>query len=982
MKETRWLVPKVMLISLLCLALPLSASAADGKISGSVVDGRTGRPLPGANVLITGTFIGAATDLDGMFIIPKAPVGTFNLTVTFMGYDSATKSVTVVANQTTMVDFRLEPTVIAGMDIVVTANRARERETPVAFTDVGTQRIQEEFHGQDAPLLLEGTPGVFTYANDGVGNGESTLRVRGFEQDRVSVMINGIPTNDPESKAVYWSNWGAVSSGASNIQVQRGAGSALYGSGTFGGSMNIVTLNPSPRRSLGALFNWGDPELVMFGLNYNTGLIGDKFALALKVERKTGQASRLGSFYQALNYYLSMAYYMSDRQSLKMVLHGAPQEHGYTYSGPIEFFEKYGYDASPSWFIREKYAKTLPDGLFGEKNLGLTDGVRECVGGDWVSLAHNFYHKPQLELHHAYEFSEKSALNTTLFGSIGRGGGSSLNFAGYIPGEFGGGPYNQFNHDRDKEGVLENLDFVLANDPYQRTSYSIHNQYGILTNYETTLADLVKVTVGGEARYWWADHPGYVSNTYGIEGKAYRRYGYFDLDGELQSFKRILYQGDMENDADFVFFSWTRPDNPTYDTEYRDYHGTKPQFTIFGNGNWSLLDGKMNIMTAVQYRSLTYDLDEDMPSDNGVGEQVGMDANGDGIVDDGTGEYSGQAVPEEGKLNDDEFIMVGSNGEVVKFDLVHLSRTTSFVQPKFGVNYNVNENLNVFGNVSFVRNEPDLGIFYNYGRPHPDPEDEKLTDLELGFGWQKDYLRAKVNFYQMKWDNKSTVIEDPSKAGLPGYSRTGERTELMGSSLHRGMEVEMTVGPYLDGASFRASLTTMQNEWSEILDEVMWETDAEGNRTTDDDGNWIPRVFGENAETGEPLYFKDLEGTHVASGPQSMLSLGVAYERPQYFGGLDFNFYSRYYALDGDLPVKISSREYGEWERDIWRTKFRPFWLVNLRAGYNLPLDWVNATLHMQVYNLFDKEYLVDADSYGVIPGGLRTIRLSLAASI
>jgi len=376
----------------------------------------------------------------------------------------------------------------------------------------------------------------------------------------------------------------------------------------------------------------------------------------------------------------------------------------------------------------------------------------------------------------------------------------------------------------------------------------------------------------------------------------------------------------------------------------------------------------MNVMTAVQFRSLTYKLEEDMPSDNGVGMQVGIDDDGDGVVDDATGELSGQSVPDEGPYGDGDFIMHGRYGQIVKFELVDLDRTTSFVQPKFGVNYNVNQNFNVFGNVSLVRNEPDLGVFYNYGRPHPDPKDEKLTDLELGFGWNRDPLRAKVNFYQMKWSDKSLEIEDPSKAGEPGYSRTGERTELIGSSQHRGVELEWVVGPYADGWGMRGSFTWMRNVWDEILDEVKF----------DDDGE--PRVLSENEETGEDFLFKNLGGKHVASGPQTMLSFGLTCDRPDYFGGLDFNWYGRYYALDGDLPIKLQSREYSG--IDKWSSSFRPFWLVNVRAGYNLPIDDFNATISAQIYNLFDKEYLVDADSYGVIPGGLRTIRVVLAASI
>jgi outer membrane receptor protein involved in Fe transport len=228
----------------------------------------------------------------------------------------------------------------------------------------------------------------------------------------------------------------------------------------------------------------------------------------------------------------------------------------------------------------------------------------------------------------------------------------------------------------------------------------------------------------------------------------------------------------------------------------------------------------------------------------------------------------------------------------------------------------------------------------------------------------------------MIWSDKSLEIEDPSKAGQPGYSRTGERTELIGSSRHRGIEVEMAAdlgkafaeSGMPAGLGVRGSFTYMNNVWSEILDEVAY----------DDDGE--PRVFGENEETEEDLLFKDLVDTHVKSGPQTMISFGLTYEQPRFFGGVDVNWHGRYYALDGDLPIMLESAEYGD--KDRWSETFDNFALVNLRAGVNLPLDQAKATLSIQVYNLFDKEHLVDADRYGVIPGGLRTIRVNLTAGI
>ena len=115
MRGARFHTIPALLLALLFLALPLSAFAADGIITGEVSDSRTGNSLPGANVMIEGTSIGAATDMDGRYVILQAPEGTFDLVVTFIGYHSMTTSVIVVAGETVVVNFSLNPTVIAGM---------------------------------------------------------------------------------------------------------------------------------------------------------------------------------------------------------------------------------------------------------------------------------------------------------------------------------------------------------------------------------------------------------------------------------------------------------------------------------------------------------------------------------------------------------------------------------------------------------------------------------------------------------------------------------------------------------------------------------------------------------------------------------------------------------------------------------------------------------------------------------------------------
>jgi ABC-2 type transport system permease protein len=78
---------------------------------------------------------------------------------------------------------------------VAEANRARDRETPVAFSDVDAMAIEQKISGQDAPMLVQGIPGVYTYSPDGVANGEAKLFVRGCNQNYVQVLINGDNAN-------------------------------------------------------------------------------------------------------------------------------------------------------------------------------------------------------------------------------------------------------------------------------------------------------------------------------------------------------------------------------------------------------------------------------------------------------------------------------------------------------------------------------------------------------------------------------------------------------------------------------------------------------------------------------------------------------------------------------------------------------------------------------------------------------------------
>ena len=125
-------------------------------------------------------------------------------------------------------------------EVIVSAFRA-SKDTPMSFIEIDAKDIAPLNLGQDLPTILNFTPSVVTHSDAGNGVGYSAMHIRGSDETRINVTLNGIPLNDSESQLVYWVNMPDLSSSISNIQIQRGVGTSTNGSGAFGGSINILT---------------------------------------------------------------------------------------------------------------------------------------------------------------------------------------------------------------------------------------------------------------------------------------------------------------------------------------------------------------------------------------------------------------------------------------------------------------------------------------------------------------------------------------------------------------------------------------------------------------------------------------------------------------------------------------------------------------------------------------------------------------------
>lgn len=181
-------------------ALGASAHGATGQIVGTVLDERTGEPLIGASVLIEGTSVGAACDIDGRYTIRNAPEGTHTLVVASLGY--ATKKITQVAvkaGESLSVDASLAEAVTEMKAIEVTAERARatessvliKRRTAVNATDGVSAEMMRKAGDADAGDAVRRVVGVTVV-------GGRSLVVRGMGGRYSSVSLNGSPMPSPE----------------------------------------------------------------------------------------------------------------------------------------------------------------------------------------------------------------------------------------------------------------------------------------------------------------------------------------------------------------------------------------------------------------------------------------------------------------------------------------------------------------------------------------------------------------------------------------------------------------------------------------------------------------------------------------------------------------------------------------------------------------------------------------------------------------
>ena len=215
----------------------------DANIRGSVVDSKTQQPLSHASVLVVGTVITTTTDADGHYSLKNLPVGKVKIEVRSAGYRTLRQEVTTERNYTTEQNFELTPDEIALDEVVVSANRSLtlRRESPVIVNVLDT-KLFESTHSTTLAQGLNFQPGVRTEDNC-TNCGFSQVRINGLDGHYSQILVDSRPVFTA-LQGVYGLEQ-IPANMVQRVEIVRGGGSALFGASAIGGTINIITKEPS-----------------------------------------------------------------------------------------------------------------------------------------------------------------------------------------------------------------------------------------------------------------------------------------------------------------------------------------------------------------------------------------------------------------------------------------------------------------------------------------------------------------------------------------------------------------------------------------------------------------------------------------------------------------------------------------------------------------------------------------------------------------
>ena len=780
-------------------------------------------------------------------------------------------------NEAALDSIALEEVVVSSGIIDV----AKERETPIAVSTITAREVQLKVGNMEFPEIMNKTPGVYA-TKQGGGYGDSRISLRGFDQRNTSFLINGQPVNDMENGWVYWSNWAGLTEVASGIQIQRGLGASKLAVPSVGGTVSIFT--KSAERAKGGSFSqlFGNDGYSKSTIAYNTGLNENGWSTSLLLSKWSGNGYIYNTMGAGTTYFAAVGY-APDGSDHKMNLSvlGAGQWH----------------HQRDVWVSIRDYQN------FGEKGIdqkwNSNGGTRN--GEEW-SMRRNFYNKPLATFNWDWEVNDNIEVNTSLYASAGRGGGTGprgrnyynsatdilpyqkdltthytengkgsrdsdgfINFdalvnhnvantSGYT-GDIGGGNYagkkigsNSYKYDGVNRAII-----------IRRASMNSHDWVGAISNFNYR---------SGKMRY-----------SFGIDLRDYTGYHYRVLN-DLMGLDGYHSSGNRNTGGQII--ETLVEANPFKNTGIR---GPKMAYYNIGNVGWTGL----NALAEYSGDDLTWVI------------QAGTSAQTYGRVD-----YFAQVGNPESK-----------------------EKTVNGGYIKGGANYNFNERSNAFFNIGRIARQPNFdAIFPNFANNiNPDIQNEEISSIEIGYGYIGESLKVNINAYSTNWGNRFISRGFSNAQGEDG---TAQFKDVDVS--HKGVEVEADWRPN-NISRVRGMLSIGDWRYTKDFDAQLFNDQQQSIGTA--------TLYTKDAKVGDAAQFVAYLGYERRIG--SNLNIDLDY---RFVDGL----YADYSITDSDFTNATNKGA----------LKLPSYGLVDLGATYYMG---GNLSMRLNINNLFNTVYIAESNS-------------------
>lgn len=779
---------------------------------------------------------------------------------------------------------------IQELEEVVVSSRvidvAKERVTPVAVSTITANDVAFKVGNLEFPEIMNNTPGVYA-TKQGGGYGDSRISLRGFSQSNTAFLINGQPVNDMENGWVYWSNWQGLTDVTSSIQIQRGLGASRLAVPSVGGTVSIFT--KAADRQAGGVFAQmlGNDGYTKTTAVHNTGTNEKGWATSLLLTYWKGDGYINSTQGEGWTYFASVGYSPEDsNHSFNLTMLGAGQWH-------------HQRDAWVSIRDYQNFGTDHKDGI--DRRWNTNGGI---LNGEEYNMRRNFYNKPLATFNWDWDISDNVQLNTSVYASAGRGGGTGPRGSNFRNKAIDMYPYNidltthyleNGRGTRFPDGTI-NFDAVVATNRANAKPYS-----GAISGYSGKLIGSNGFRNDGVSREIMIrrasmnshDWVGAISSldiradkfrySFGVDLRSYTGYHYrvlndlLGLDG--------YYSTGNKNTSGLIIETTVAAD-PFRKTGIR---GPKIDYYNLGIVKWAGFNGLVE-----------YNNDDKFTS----------------VLQAGLSSQSYQRV--------DYFDQVGNPISAVQ------NSPGGYV--KGGANINLDSSNNLFVNAGYISRQPLFdAVFPGFANKiNPDLQNEKITSVEAGYGYIGSDFKLNANLYSTVWGNRFISRGFTLDGGTSGTAQFKDVDVL-----HQGLELEAT---YYTTPDFRLKGMLSAGNWKYTKDfssEVYDDTNQKIGEGT---------IYIKDAKVGDAAQFVFYAEAMQKVGNNISFDLGYRFVDGLY---ADYSIVdSAFLEANNDGAVKLPS--YG---------------LIDFGAMARFDLFGNNASFRVNINNLLDTVYIAESNT-------------------